>query len=72
MAATASPSTPDACREEKRRERAIAAKYRNDFAWRIVAEFVRDFGAWIAVTALAVKSLLLSANRCKDIRSGRR
>jgi beta-carotene hydroxylase len=58
MALSASPCAADGFREEKRRERAIAAKYRNDFAWRIVAEFVRDFGAWLAVTALAASGAI--------------
>lgn len=40
--------------EQKRRERRVAAKYRHAFASRLVLEFVRDFGAWLAVIVLAV------------------
>lgn len=45
-------------RQQVRRERRIAAPYRGDFAWRIVFEFVRDFGAWLAVIALALAGVL--------------
>ncbi len=44
--------------EQLRLERRIAAPYRGDFAWRIVLEFARDFGAWTAVIALALAGVL--------------
>ena len=40
-------------KDQVRRERRIAAPYRGDFAWRVVFELLRDFGAWVAVMALA-------------------
>jgi beta-carotene hydroxylase len=45
-------------KEQMRRERRVAAPYRGDFAWRVVFEFTRDFGAWLAVIALALAGAL--------------
>ena len=32
-------------KQQARRERRVAAAYRGDFAWCVVLEFLRDFGA---------------------------
>ncbi len=45
----------DGEREQKWRERRIAAKYRNDFSWRIVFECLWGVGGWLAMTVLALK-----------------
>ena len=45
-------------REQQRRERKIAAKYRNDFAWRVVFECLWGVGGWIAVIVLALKGIV--------------
>ena len=60
MAVAVSVATPTASdrQEQMRRERRIAAPYRGQFAWRLVLEFVRDFGAWVAVIALGVAGII--------------
>jgi beta-carotene hydroxylase len=47
-----------AASEQRRRERAIAAKYRDDIAWRIVFEAVWGFGLWVAMIVLAMRGIV--------------
>ncbi len=48
----------DAEHQQKRRERKIAAKYRNDFAWRIVFECLWGVGVWLAMILLALQGIV--------------
>ena len=53
--ATATASPGDEARAQKRRERRIAAKYRHDFAWRLLAEAIWGIGGWLAMIVLAMQ-----------------
>ena len=55
LADTSAQLPIDAEHEQKRRERAIAAKYRGDFSWRVVFECLWGVGGWLAMTVLALK-----------------
>ncbi len=55
MADMSAPLPIAAEHEQKRRERAIAAKYRGDFSWRVVFECLWGVGGWLAMTVLALK-----------------
>lgn len=50
------PADPE--REQKRRERKIAAKYRGDFAWRLVFECLWGVGGWVAMIVLALEGIV--------------
>ena len=56
--ATAAASPGDEAREQKRRERRIVARYRYDFAWRLVAEAIWGIGGWLAMIVLAMKGVV--------------
>ena len=58
MATAIQSQLTDEAREQRKREIRIAAKYRNDFGWRVLAEAIWGIGIWIAAIALAVLGLI--------------
>ena len=55
---TATDARPSPSSEQRRRERAIAAKYRGDVAWRIVFEAAWGLGLWIGMIVLAMRGVV--------------
>jgi beta-carotene hydroxylase len=51
-------SAPTAASAQRRRERAIAAKYRGGVAWRIVLEAAWGFGLWVGMIVAAVYGIV--------------